>query len=376
MKDNLKQVLKLKRMYLLLLLPISIIIMIIATNNTYIAEYVFSRVLFRFLSFVISIFTRFIPFSVMEIGIVLSPILIFIILKKFISNIKNNKDRRKIIFLKTFINILISISILTFIYVTLCGVNYHRYPFYKYYGIENKEYDIDDLYEVAIYLSKEASIARDKTVAVDENNVMKLSESSYKTAKRARDYFKEFSKKYPSLAGTNSVPKKIMFSEQLTSTRIVGLYSMFTQEANYNDFVLDFNKPATMCHELAHLHGYMKEDEANFIAYLVCINSDDPEFMYSGYISALDYILDEIYTNDAKMYTEILDKMDDQIVLDLYYEFTFWEDLEKTTNIDKVSNVANNINDSFIKANGVESGTNSYNEMISLVVADYKANIK
>ena len=29
-----------------------------------------------------------------------------------------------------------------------------------------------------------------------------------------------------------------------------------------------YNIPHTICHELSHLKGYMREDEANFIGYL------------------------------------------------------------------------------------------------------------
>ncbi|MFQ8979614.1 MAG: DUF3810 family protein [Waltera sp.] len=42
-------------------------------------------------------------------------------------------------------------------------------------------------------------------------------------------------------------------------------------------------KPATMCHELAHIRGYIYEDEANFIAFLACVESDDSTFQYAGY---------------------------------------------------------------------------------------------
>ena len=50
------------------------------------------------------------------------------------------------------------------------------------------------------------------------------------------------------------------------------------------------NMPFTICHELAHLKGYIYEDEANFIAFMACINSDNLFFQYSGYLNVLNYV--------------------------------------------------------------------------------------
>lgn len=48
---------------------------------------------------------------------------------------------------------------------------------------------------------------------------------------------------------------------------ISGIYCPFTFEANVNVHMNDVLIPVTMCHELSHLSGYMREDEANFIAF-------------------------------------------------------------------------------------------------------------
>ena len=66
-------------------------------------------------------------------------------------------------------------------------------------------------------------------------------------------------------------------------------------EANYNNIMNITNKPFTMCHELAHTHGYIYEDEANIIGYLACISSDDAFFRYSGYLGLLNYVNNDYY---------------------------------------------------------------------------------
>ena len=74
-----------------------------------------------------------------------------------------------------------------------------------------------------------------------------------------------------------------------------GYYFPFSMEANYNDVMYLMNKPATLCHELAHLKGYIYEDEANFIGFLACISSEDLVFQYSGYLSVLNYLDNDFY---------------------------------------------------------------------------------
>ena len=69
---------------------------------------------------------------------------------------------------------------------------------------------------------------------------------------------------------------------------IAGMYFPFTVESNINTDGPFFTIPATMGHEMAHQCGFMREDEANFIAYLACKQSDDALMRYSGYLLAYD----------------------------------------------------------------------------------------
>ena len=69
------------------------------------------------------------------------------------------------------------------------------------------------------------------------------------------------------------------------------MFSPFTIEANYNQDIPDYEIPYTVCHELAHLKGWIREDEAGFIAYLACRESQEPALQYSGTLNALSYAM-------------------------------------------------------------------------------------
>jgi hypothetical protein len=79
----------------------------------------------------------------------------------------------------------------------------------------------------------------------------------------------------------------------------------FTMEANVNVHVPDYSIPATMLHELAHLRGFMREDEANYIAYIAGMASDNVEFNYSATMLALISSGNALYRQDRDLYSTL-----------------------------------------------------------------------
>ena len=70
-----------------------------------------------------------------------------------------------------------------------------------------------------------------------------------------------------------------------------------------------YNIPHTICHELSHLKGFMREDEANFIGYLACIGSDSPDFRYSGYLTGWVYAGNALARVDPESYYDLYTKL-------------------------------------------------------------------
>ena len=88
--------------------------------------------------------------------------------------------------------------------------------------------------------------------------------------------------------------KTALCSTALEWMGIAGYNYPYTMEATYNKYITKLGYPAIYAHEISHHHGYYQEDEANFLSYLGCINSDNKYIQYSGYIDAF-YYLDEAY---------------------------------------------------------------------------------
>ena len=135
-------------------------------------------------------------------------------------------------------------------------------------------------------------------------------------------------------------------------------------EANDNGDRPAYDKPFTGCHELSHLRGFMEEQEANFIAFLACISSERADFQYSGYLSGWVYCMNALYRADYESWQAVRGLLDEAAEPDLTANNEFWDRYEGT-----ISETAERINDTYLKANGQADGVKSYNRMVDLIVA-------
>jgi hypothetical protein len=70
-----------------------------------------------------------------------------------------------------------------------------------------------------------------------------------------------------------------------------GVISPFTLEAHVDFGLPAFALPFTAAHEKAHLAGFARERDANFVAWYALTHSNDPRLRYSGYVGVLNYFL-------------------------------------------------------------------------------------
>ncbi len=177
------------------------------------------------------------------------------------------------------------------------------------------------------------------------------------------------------LSGFYVTPKVLTFSGFMSQQYMQGYYFPFSMEANINGDMYIMNKPFTMCHELSHTHGYIYEDEANFLGYMASINSEDKVFEYSGYLGVLNYVNNDLYKLVGKeeyaRHVAVSDrvKFDNQFLTD-----EAWEEVEKRAvlDTDTVKKAADTFIDTNLKANGVAIGKESYNKVVKLLL-DYYA---
>ena len=240
-------------------------------------------------------------------------------------------------------------------------VQYRRSSVANDFHIEVKERSVSDLSALCESLAEQLNLLSEQ-IPVDEKGLLKLPSSYASDAKQAME---QLGKQYPSLDGYYPNPKPVTLSHQMSYLNLTGLYSPFTIEANYNDDIAAYNIPYTICHELAHLKGFIREDEAGFIAYVVCTSSDDPILQYSGNLSAFIYATNALYSAGATDdYKTIFSSLSQQVLRDISYNSYYWNQFEGP-----VATVAENANDTYLKANHQTDGVKSYGRMVDLMLA-------
>jgi len=159
----------------------------------------------------------------------------------------------------------------------------------------------------------------------------------------------------------------VILSEPMTYTHIAGVYSFFTGEANVNTNFPDYTIPFTVAHELAHQRGIAREDEANFVAFLVCKESDDPYIRYSGYLNLFEYVSSALYSADQELYAKVASTLNTDVRYELMAYSKFFDKYRDSVAAD----VSGAVNDAYLKLQGTE-GTRSYGLVVDLAVAYYK----
>lgn len=200
---------------------------------------------------------------------------------------------------------------------------------------------------------------------------------------KAREAMRQLGEQYPQLAGYYPRPKALRSSDFMCQQYMLGWYFPFSMEANYNDVAYVMNLPVTMCHELAHLKGFIYEDEANFIGYLACIRSDDVYFQYSGYLSVLGYLerdLNQLKKQAPTGYAQAVEQEGFVAFQDIVYEDDMfvtkeeWDRIEAKAlfRTETVSKAADTFVDTTLKVNGVTDGKVSYSRVVQLML-EYEA---
>ena len=192
---------------------------------------------------------------------------------------------------------------------------------------------------------------------------------------RAIEHMRSISGKYSRLDGWYPSAKKIHFSRIMSKLDLQGIYFPFTMEANYNADMKHSKVPCTICHELTHAKGFILEDEASFIAYIACVESGDPLFMYSGYINAMNRSLNQLYTCvSQEEYAEVYYMMNDLVMEDKKFvtdEYRASLEQDKVIKKETASKVSDKAMDITLKANGVTDGKESYGRMVDLLLMYY-----
>lgn len=312
------------------------------------------------LRYLIGSLTNGLSFSLFEVLMLCLPVLIVAVIALAVIAFKR---RRKALFL---VRLCALASLILSLYVLTTGLSYHTTPVAEKIGLEvSDEITAEDIKDTASKIIAEINGLIDSLGYSDGQTRMDYSFGEL--SQKISEAYGGFNQEHRLFLDYASVAKPIRASGAMTSLRLSGIYTFYTGEANINMAYPDYCLPFTVAHELAHARGVMREDEANFVAFLVCIGSSDPYVRYSGYLNLLEYLMSALYKTDADMYNELLGLLDERVLSDLREASA----VSKKYRNGLIGNLSNKLNDMYLKANGT-AGTASYGMVTGLAVSYYK----
>ena len=160
--------------------------------------------------------------------------------------------------------------------------------------------------------------------------------------------------------------KPIKSSKLFLYLQISGIYNPFTFESNVNILIPYVSFPFTIAHEISHQIGISYEDEANFLAYLVCSKSEDLFIRYSGDFEILLYILGEL--NRDEDYGYLISNLNEETKKEIKEYNEFWRQYSGD-----LSKISEKVNDTYLKANSQKEGVKSYSRVVRLLVYYYRS---
>jgi len=322
----------------------------------------FNRNISSVIRMILAKLTGWFPYSIAELIILCLPVILAVLLVTAyrVSDSKHAMIRYLVTFLSV-VTLFYSVFVLGF------AAGYRGSTLEFKLDIDRRNVSVAELYYTADILLEEAGRLADEVDFIyGSSSVMPYSNKEMN--KILNDAYEKLSEDYKFLPSLRSNVKQILLSEPMTYTHISGVYTYYTGEANINTNFPDYTIVFTAAHELAHQRGIAREDEANFMAFLVCLASDDVYANYCAYINMYEYVANALYTADSSMYMMLLPKMDKRVRNEIVTYNTFFEKYKEST----VSNVSTAINDTFLKSQGQSEGTKSYGRVVDLAVAYYR----
>ena len=315
--------------------------------------------------YILSIITSIFPFSIAEICLYLiipAAIVICVIATKRYCG----SWRALLIFLGKIFAV-VAMSFILFVFSFASG--YGGTPLDGKLGLERKNLSVDELKSVSTILVERIN-ELSPGIEYGEDGFSVMPYDFNEMNARLLAAYDKVAAEYDCIYNIPSRAKKVIASELMTYTHMAGIYSYITGETNINVVMPDYTLPYTTAHEMAHQRGFSREDEANFIAFLVCINSDDPYIRYSGYVSMFEYFVSPYYSADTsedhKDFYSVYWSADLNVRLEQKAYSEFFQKYKDNVAAD----ISGAVNDTYLKANG-NKGEVSYGLVVELCAAYY-----
>lgn len=291
-----------------------------------------------------------VPFSVGDVFY----LLVIAVLIYYLFGIFRKKQRSSAL-----LKLLILLNVFYFLYQIFWGMLYFQTPLSE--QLTPQQPSTEELKKTATLYLRKASETR-KLVQEDQNGVFRINSLS-----SLKSEIMERQSVLPDIAGhKTAIPidafKPSFYKSMISYTGIYGYYNPFTAEAQYNRQLPASQLPFTLAHESAHQMGFAREQEANFIGYLIGRSSQNPDLKYSTELYVLKSTLSALPEEEKVFVQQILDNYSPQMKRDREYELIFRKKHDGLLDV-----FFGFTNDLFLKSNQQE-GSITYSYFVDLLI--------
>lgn len=352
-------------LWLYLLLPAAFLLRRLCAQNAQATETVYSRHIYPLLTSAVSPAFRYLPFSAAELLAVLAAVAIVWGLIRRVAWLFRGKAG----FFRFLLKLGAAACTLFFLFEAMWGLNYYRQPLVKTLGYRQ---GAPSAAELTALLTRETDAVNALCPEIEYKNGSSVCPGGFRAisgqASAGFDWYMSGEK--PDSRFLSLVPsraKGFFPSGALSYIGIEGIYIPFTCEPTVDAGWPDFILPFTVSHETAHFKGFAREDEANYLAYLACVNNPDVYFNYSGHMNAYLYLAQALASADPAAWKKLAPSLDRRAAGDIdgYSRYL-------TAHESRFQKTAEQINDRYLKSQG-QAGIVTYDGFVNLLADAYRS---
>ncbi|HEA22536.1 hypothetical protein LCGC14_0972700 [marine sediment metagenome] len=344
---------KLKNGIALSLIPQLVLVGWLGTSPDIVEKY-YSNGIYPFISQFFRILFGWIPFS---LGELIYTVLVVVGLRYLFKNWRTIK-KHPWIFLR---DVVLVLSVFYFTFNLVWALNYYRKPISEQFAIRDSvtTTEVLALTERLILKTNRLQFA----ITGDSTQMVKVPYDGNTIFEKTIAAYGRLEAQLPFLAYRHPSLKKASIGAFASYMGIGGYLNPFTNEAQVNAITPVFRLPVVTAHEIGHQVGYAKENETNFIGYLVTLKNEDIYFQYSASAYALSHCLSAVRRFDEKKFETLFSNINGGVQENYRELYKF--NLKYANPIEPVFK---SIFSTFLKANQQKDGIESYSKIVELMV--------
>ena len=254
------------------------------------------------------------------------------------------------------------------LHTVVFGLNYYAGDLADDIRLEKRQYTVEELAGATTYYRDMANLLSDQVKRDAKGDVS--FENFDVLAAQAADGFDTlvYGYSYPIFAGSTLPVKELGWADLYSSMGITGVTMGLTGEAAVNPQIPDVTLPFTMCHEMAHRMCIAVERDANFAGFLACSVHQDVQFRYSAYFMAYRYCYNALASQNTLESANAIGQIADGVGALLHNDLVRYDTFFSNHRDVSATKLADNVNDTYLKASGDSAGVRSYGQVADLLV--------